>query len=175
MVNNKISHLVCWLSPTFAIDCAQFEDIGVKVACLVKNNNELPSIKDIEACINCIEESKDQLLCCLICCEDIVCALRLLLPYFVCRLLIPLSRYGWAISTAIGFVERRFDSLKIANFEKQLRILSEGLPAILSQIISNNNNKLKVIEWSPSFLDVYTTDDIQEQIIINTVKNTLIR
>ena len=38
MINNKISHLVCWLSPNIRINHVQFEEIGLKTAHMTKNS-----------------------------------------------------------------------------------------------------------------------------------------
>lgn len=43
----------------------------------------------------------------------------------------------------------------------------------LDKITVNSSNNLKTVFWNASFLDTYATDDLEEQLIVNTVKNMI--
>lgn len=47
------------------------------------------------------------------------------------------------------------------------------MTTFIDKIAANNSNKLKTIIWSTPFLNSFTTDDLEEQLIVNTVKNMI--
>lgn len=81
-------------------------------------------------------------MCCVICCEDIVFGLGLLVPYFVCRYGEGYCRYGWMFETAVSFLEQRLKNVKVGNLDDYLRKLRAELPRKLPNI-AQNNSRLK--------------------------------
>ena len=62
--------------------------------------------------------------------------------------------------------------MNVANLAECIVTLKLELPVLLKRMLGANEDKLKKIEWNSDFLANYSTSDSEEQILINTVKNT---
>lgn len=51
--------------------------------------------------------------------------------------------------------------------------MRSGLTAVLQAMLGVNLSKLKYIEWSWGFLREFRTDDVEEMVLINTVRNAM--